>query len=111
MNLSFAIDATYETAAVLKEAGIDVRVVNNVQEGRPHVLDFIKNNEYSYIVNTSEGRVHAMEDAKQLRRAALLHKINYATTMNAALATCLSYAVDDKSPVQSLQALHAGIMA
>ena len=109
LNLGFLIDATQETATTLNAAGINVRIVNNVQEGRPNVLDFIKNNEYSYIVNTCEGRRHAIEDSKQLRRAALLHKINYATTMNAALASCLSYAVDDKLPVQSLQELHAMI--
>jgi carbamoyl-phosphate synthase large subunit len=104
-ELGFEIDATGGTAAALETAGIEVRRVNKVFEGRPHILDRIKNGEYSYIVNTTEGR-QAIEDSKVLRRGALQHKTNYTTTLNAAFANCKANAADDRSTVNSLQELH-----
>ncbi|WP_350637189.1 hypothetical protein, partial [Pseudoalteromonas sp. GW168-MNA-CIBAN-0100] len=74
-DLGFEIDATGGTAAALENADIAVRRVNKVFEGRPHILDRIKSGEYSYIVNTTEGR-QAIEDSKVLRRGALQHKTN-----------------------------------
>ncbi|KNC65151.1 hypothetical protein AC626_24905 [Pseudoalteromonas rubra] len=65
--IGFELDATKGTAQALEDAGIEVRRVNKVFEGRPHILDRIKNGEYSYIVNTTEGR-QAIEDSKVLRR-------------------------------------------
>lgn len=82
--------------------------MNKVHEGRPHILDRIKNNEYSYIVNTAEGR-QAIEDSKVLRRGALAEKVNYTTTLNAAFATCMAWAADDRNKVTSVQELHARI--
>ncbi|MGL6352270.1 MAG: carbamoyl-phosphate synthase large subunit [Aeromonas sp.] len=105
LALGYELDATHGTAVALGEANINPRLVNKVHEGRPHILDRIKNGEYSYIVNTAEGRV-AIEDSKQLRRAALQNKVAYTTTMNEAFATCMAISVDATANVNSLQALH-----
>ncbi|MBY6224470.1 carbamoyl-phosphate synthase large subunit [Ferrimonas balearica] len=105
IELGYELDATHGTAVALGEAGINPRLVNKVHEGRPHILDRIKNGEYSYIVNTTEGR-QAIEDSRQLRRGALQHKVNYTTTMNAAFASCMAHTADDRSNVTSVQELH-----
>jgi carbamoyl-phosphate synthase large subunit len=68
----------------------------------------MKNGEYTYIVNTTEGR-QAIEDSKQLRRGALRYKVNYTTTMNAAFATCMANTADDRNKVSSVQELHARV--
>ncbi|MGL5768834.1 MAG: carbamoyl-phosphate synthase large subunit, partial [Plesiomonas shigelloides] len=65
LKLGFELDATHGTAVVLGEAGINPRLVNKVHEGRPHIQDRIKNGEYTYIINTAEGR-QAIEDSKLL---------------------------------------------
>ncbi len=108
IDLGYQLDATHGTAVVLGEAGINPRLVNKVHEGRPHILDRIKNNEYTYIVNTAAGR-QAIEDSKVLRRGALAEKVNYTTTLNAAFATCLAHKADAKATVNSVQELHAKI--
>ena len=108
IGLGYEIDATHGTAVILGEAGINPRLVNKVHEGRPHILDRIKNDEYTYIVNTTEGR-QAIEDSRQLRRGALRYKVNYTTTLNAAFATCMAHAADDRTNVNSVQELHKRI--
>jgi carbamoyl-phosphate synthase large subunit len=108
LSLGYGIDATRGTFTVLQDAGVPARKVNKVSEGRPHILDGIKNGEYSYIVNTTEGR-QAIEDSKVLRRGALRYKANYTTTMNAAFATCQALTVDAKRRVNSVQDLHQRI--
>ena len=105
ISLGYELDATHGTAVVLGEAGINPRLVNKVHEGRPHILDRIKNGEYTYMVNTTEGR-QAIEDSRQLRRGALRHKVNYTTTLNAAFAACMAHSADDKNIVRSVQELH-----
>ncbi len=109
-KLGYQLDATHGTAVILGEAGINPRLVNKVHEGRPHILDRIKNNEYTYIVNTAAGR-QAIEDSKVLRRGALAEKVNYTTTLNAAFATCMAHTADAKSTVTSVQELHAKVKA
>ncbi|MGL4826691.1 MAG: carbamoyl-phosphate synthase large subunit [Vibrionaceae bacterium] len=108
LELGFELDATHGTAVALGEAGINPRLVNKVHEGRPHVLDRLKNGEYSYVVNTTEGR-KAIEDSKLLRRCALDQKVNYTTTLNAAFAFCLAFEATQLTCVTSLQARHAAI--
>jgi carbamoyl-phosphate synthase large subunit len=108
IELGYEIDATHGTAVILGEAGINPRLVNKVHEGRPHILDRIKNDEYTYIVNTTEGR-QAIEDSRQIRRGALRYKVNYTTTLNAAFATCLAHSADDRGSVTSVQELHKRI--
>ncbi len=109
-KLGYQLDATHGTAVILGEAGINPRLVNKVHEGRPHILDRIKNNEYTYIVNTAAGR-QAIEDSKVLRRGALAEKVNYTTTLNAAFATCMAHTADAKVSVTSVQELHAQVKA
>jgi len=107
-KLGYQLDATHGTAVILGEAGINPRLVNKVHEGRPHILDRIKNNEYTYIINTAAGR-QAIEDSKVLRRGALQEKVNYTTTLNAAFATCMAHTEDDRKTVTSVQELHAKV--
>ncbi|MFB9217618.1 carbamoyl-phosphate synthase large subunit [Vibrio sinaloensis] len=109
-KLGYQLDATHGTAVILGEAGINPRLVNKVHEGRPHILDRIKNNEYTYIVNTAAGR-QAIEDSKVLRRGALAEKVNYTTTLNAAFAVCMAHTADAKTSVTSVQELHAKVKA
>ncbi|WP_299493119.1 carbamoyl-phosphate synthase large subunit [uncultured Shewanella sp.] len=109
IELGYEIDATHGTAVILGEAGINPRLVNKVHEGRPHILDRIKNGEYTYIVNTTEGR-QAIEDSRQLRRGALRYKVNYTTTLNAAFATCMAHSADDRNNVTSVQELHQRLL-
>ncbi len=75
--------------------------MNKVHEGRPHILDRIKNSEYSYIINTTEGR-KAIEDSKVLRGGALRYKVAYTTTLNAAFAACQAHSADDRNTVTSI---------
>ncbi|MGO1248055.1 MAG: carbamoyl-phosphate synthase large subunit [Oceanisphaera sp.] len=105
----FELDATHGTAIVLGEANINPRLVNKVHEGRPHIQDRIKNNEYSYIVNTVEGR-QAIEDSRQLRASALTHKLAYSTTLNGGIATCMAMAFDAAESVVSVQEMHASLL-
>ncbi|AEI74739.1 Carbamoyl-phosphate synthase large chain [Candidatus Moranella endobia PCVAL] len=104
----FKIDATYGTAMILGESGINSRLVNKVHEGRPHIQDRIKNGEYSYIINTTSGR-QAIEDSKLIRRSALQYKVHYDTTLNGGLATVMSLDADATAQVISLQEMHAQI--
>ncbi|GAA5213792.1 carbamoyl-phosphate synthase large subunit [Corallincola platygyrae] len=105
IELGYELDATHGTAVVLGEAGINPRLVNKVHEGRPHILDRLKNGEYSYIINTTEGR-QAIKDSVELRRAALRQQVNYTTTLNGAFATCIAHTADDRATVTSVQELH-----
>ncbi|MCV2885946.1 carbamoyl-phosphate synthase large subunit [Aestuariibacter sp. AA17] len=104
----FVLEATKGTAKVLKDAGILCSVVNKVTEGRPNIVDAIKNGEYCYIVNTTEGR-QAIEDSVYIRKEALVNKVTYTTTMNAAFATINAHEADDRARVTSVQALHKQI--
>jgi carbamoyl-phosphate synthase large subunit len=83
--LGFEIAATRGTAAALAAAGLAVARVKKVHEGRPHVVDFIKNGEIAMLINTTEGR-QAIADSYTLRRAALMAKLPYYTTLPGARA-------------------------
>ena len=110
LAVGFELDATQGTAVVLGDANLKVRLVNKVHEGRPHILDRIKNNEYTYIVNTVEGR-QAIEDSRQLRRGALTQKLAYTTTLNGGFATCMAMAFDAAASIISVQEMHARLDA
>jgi len=86
-QLGFDLVATRGTARLLAENDIETKIVNKVKEGRPHIVDMIKNNEISLIINTTEGK-KAIEDSSAIRRAALQDKVTYATTMTGAEAMC-----------------------
>ncbi|MGO2055951.1 MAG: ATP-grasp domain-containing protein, partial [Halomonadaceae bacterium] len=80
LALGFTLCATQGTAAALEAAGLAVERVNKVYEGRPHIVDLLKNDEIAYIVNTTEGR-QAINDSSVIRRTALARKVPYATTL------------------------------
>ena len=84
-GLGFGILATGGTARYLKSEGVKAQRVNKVSEGRPHVVDLIKNGEIQLVLNTTEG-AQALADSRSLRRAALLHKVPYYTTLAGAIA-------------------------
>ena len=85
LNLGFRIWATGGTSRYLEAQGIPAQKVNKVSEGRPHVVDAIKNGSIQLVFNTTEG-AQALADSRSLRRAALLHKIPYYTTLAGAIA-------------------------
>ena len=108
--LGFEILATRGTAAVLEEAGLACVRVNKFTEGRPNIVDMIKNDEIGFIVNTIEGK-QAIADSYEIRRAALQHKVSYTTTLAGAKATCLALSYLDSAEVNSLQDLHKELSA
>ncbi|WP_445004910.1 carbamoyl-phosphate synthase large subunit [Halomonas mongoliensis] len=107
VTLGFTLCATRGTAAALKAAGIEVEVVNKVFEGRPHIVDLLKNDDIAYIVNTTEGR-QAIQDSSVIRRTALARKVPYATTLAGANAVCMALEYGNEITVRRLQELHAG---
>ena len=84
-QLGFKIRATGGTARYLESEGVEAQRVNKVSEGRPHVVDLIKNGKIQLVLNTTEG-AQALADSRSLRRAALLHKVPYYTTLAGAVA-------------------------
>ncbi len=105
VELGFELAATHGTARVVQGAGIDCIGINKVAEGRPHVVDMIKNEECNLIVNTTDGK-KAISDSAAIRRAALQHKIWYTTTISGAEACCLALQQLDSADVNRLQDLH-----
>lgn len=103
--LGFTVFSTSGTAAYLAERGITVSVVNKVKEGRPHMVDMIKNDEVQFIVNSTEGR-QAIADSALIRRSALLHKVYYTTTLEGAAASVAALEHQADSSVRKLQDLH-----
>lgn len=101
----FDIVATTGTARVLTAAGVNCRTVNKMSEGRPDVVDMIKNNEIQFIINTTEGE-QAIADSYEIRRSAVSHKICYTTTLAGGMAACLALGYESISEVKSLQELH-----
>ncbi len=103
----FALAATEGTAATLGAAGLAVQRVNKVKEGRPHVVDSIKNDEFDLIINTTAGR-QSLADSYTIRREALLHKVTYFTTLAGARAAVEAHKSTDgvAVTVNRLQTLH-----
>ena len=107
--LGFQLIATRGTASALMAAGIAVTAVNKVAEGRPHVLDMIKNGEISLIVNTVEDKRAAVRDSYAIRRAALQSRITVYTTLAGARAACTGMQQSRDLQAYDLQGLHARI--
>jgi len=101
----FDLVATRGTANAITAAGVACSVVNKVQEGRPDVVDLLKNDEIALIVNTTEGK-QAIADSFTIRRSALQRKVPYATTMAFARAIVVALERGDVSDVSRLQDLH-----
>jgi len=106
----FEIVATSGTAAALAAAGIDCRQVNKVREGRPHIVDMIKNDEINLIINTTEGKQATLE-SNSIRREAVHRRVTYYTTLAAALATCEALDHLDEVDVNRLRDLHAQVIS
>jgi carbamoyl-phosphate synthase large subunit len=104
-EIGFSLVATRGTARVLEEAGVPVEVINKVKEGRPHIVDCIKNKEVDLIINTTEG-VQAVADSFTIRREALQNKVSYTTTITGAEAICRAMQDQSELKVRRLQELH-----
>ena len=101
----FDLVATRGTAQALEEAGVPVAAVNKVREGRPHIVDMIKNEEINLIVNTTEGK-KAIRESHSIRSEAVAHKVAYYTTIAAGRATCLAMDYLEAAEPKRLQELH-----
>ncbi|MGR3984513.1 MAG: carbamoyl phosphate synthase large subunit, partial [Gammaproteobacteria bacterium] len=101
----FELAATEGTAAALRQAGLSVARVNKVSEGRPHVVDQIKNGEFQLVINTTAGK-RSLEDSYTIRREALLHKVTYFTTLAGARAALEAHKAAGDDRVHCLQTLH-----
>lgn len=110
VGLGFEVVATAGTARVIEAAGLPVRRVNKVTEGRPHVVDMIKNDEVTLIINTTEGR-QSIADSYSIRRNALQHKLCCTTTIAGGQAICEALKFGAEKTVRRLQDLHAGVKA
>jgi carbamoyl-phosphate synthase large subunit len=106
----FDLVATHGTARALAAAGVSCRRANKVREGRPHIVDMIKNHEISLIVNTTEGK-QAIQESHSIRSAAVRENVTYYTTLGAAVATCVALEHLDDSDVNRLQDLHREVAA
>lgn len=104
-ELGFELYGTHGSAATVRAAGIPCAGVDKVGEGRPHVIDMIKNQKVAFIVNTTDG-AQAIIDSAEIRRAALRHKVTYTTTISGAEATCLALKQLDAVGVSRLQELY-----
>jgi carbamoyl-phosphate synthase large subunit len=105
LRKGFELVATRGTADVLDQAGIACERINKVAEGRPHIVDAIKNEGIQLIINTTEGR-QAIADSFSIRREALQHKVCYTTTIAGARATGQALGYLQSDDVRSLQDLH-----
>ena len=101
--------ATRGTAAAIAAAGIPVTPVNKVQEGRPHVVDLLKNGEVSLVLNSVEEKRGAIADSRSIRTTALAQRVTYYTTIAGALAAVEGMRSLAQFDVYSLQELHAGL--
>ena len=106
----FSLVATAGTASYLTAHGVSCERINKVMEGRPHIVDAIKNGEIVYIVNTTEGK-QAIADSFSIRREALQHRVTYSTTVAGARALVHSLDFRGNGEVHSLQELHKELSA
>jgi carbamoyl-phosphate synthase large subunit len=108
-DLGFQVIATSGTQRYLTEHGVEAVKVNKVAEGRPHVVDAIKNGHVQLVFNTTEGPT-ALADSRSLRRAALLHKVPYYTTLSGAVAAAqgIKAYLGDDLEVRTLQSYFGG---
>ena len=109
-EMGFDLVATHGTAQTLAKAGVSCRRANKVREGRPHIVDMIKNGEIDLIVNTTEGK-QAINESESIRAEAVRKGVTYYTTLGAAIATCRAIEHLDNHDVNRLQDLHNEIVA
>ena len=106
-SLGFELIATRGTAAALADAGLEVTAVNKVMEGRPHIVDMIKNGEVAMIINTVDERRASIQDSYSIRRSALQGRVSCFTTIAGARAACTGMRDMQEMRVYSVQKLHA----
>jgi carbamoyl-phosphate synthase large subunit len=109
-DMGFDIIATHGTAKALAKAGVSCRRANKVREGRPHIVDMIKNGEIDLIVNTTEGK-QAITESLSIRAEAVRKGVTYYTTLGAAIATCMAIEHLEDGDVNRLQDLHKEVAA
>ena len=110
VEMGFDLVATHGTAKTLAKAGVSCRRANKVREGRPHIVDMIKNGEIDLIVNTTEGK-QAINESHSIRAEAVRKAVTYYTTLGAAVATCRAIEHLDDGDVNRLQDLHNEVVA
>ncbi len=108
LDLGFTLVATAGTCAYLNAQGLACERVNKVLEGRPNIVDMIKNDAIAFIVNTTEGR-QAIADSAIIRRSALQHKVCYTTTLAGGESIVRALKFGDERDVRRLQDLHARV--
>ena len=111
VQLGFELVATKGTSAAIDAAGVPVKVVNKVTEGRPHIVDMIKNNEIVMVINTVEERRNAIADSRAIRTSSLLARVTTFTTIFGAEAAVEGMQHMDQLDVISVQEMHAQLMA
>jgi carbamoyl-phosphate synthase large subunit len=109
--LGFTLVATRGTANAIAAAGLKVTPINKVAEGRPHIVDMIKNAEIVLVVNTVEESRKAIQDSYAIRRAALQHRVPVYTTLAGARAACAGMAEAGELNAYALQKLHLRLAA
>jgi carbamoyl-phosphate synthase large subunit len=109
LELGFSLIATRGTAGYLDEHGLKVQPVNKVAEGRPHIVDMIKNGEIAMIINTTDERRSSIQDSYSLRRSALQGRVTYYTTVAGARAACTGMQQMRELRAYSVQELHASL--
>jgi carbamoyl-phosphate synthase large subunit len=109
VKIGFSVAATKGTAAAIRDAGIAVTTVNKVVEGRPHVVDMIKNNEIALVINTVEEKRNAITDSRAIRTSALAARVTTYTTIAGAEAAVAGMAHLDQLHVYDLQGLHKSL--
>ncbi len=109
--MGFVLCATRGTAAAISEAGIEVQLVNKVTEGRPHIVDMIKNGEIAMVINTVEERRNAIADSRAIRTSALLARVTTFTTIFGAEAAVEGMKSMGNMDVHSVQEFHAQLQA
>ena len=107
IDLGFSVVATRGTATAMTAAGLVVSAVNKVNEGRPHIVDMIKNNEITLVINTVEEKRQAVTDSRSIRTSALAAKVTVYTTIEGARAACMGMRHLSGLEAYSLQDLHA----
>ncbi|MBU3707520.1 MAG: carbamoyl-phosphate synthase large subunit [Burkholderiaceae bacterium] len=109
VEIGFTIVATKGTAAAIAAAGIAVQTVNKVAEGRPHIVDMIKNNEIALVINTVEEKRNAINDSRTIRTSALGARVTTYTTIAGAEAAVAGMAHLNELHVYDLQGMHASL--
>ena len=107
-QMGFKILATRGTARALQAAGLECETICKVNEGRPHIVDSIKNDKIAFIINTTEGQ-QAIADSNAIRRTAVQRKVCYTTTLSGARAQVLALAYQHDNTITSIQDLHVRV--